>query len=66
MWYESDFFTGLTVGSDTLTAGVTYTSYLSPNGSFGTVQEVSLALSMDDSDPPARTAPAAPWASRSS
>lgn len=50
MWYESDFFTGLTVGSDNLTAGVTYTSYLSPNGSFGTVQEVSLALSMDDSD----------------
>ncbi|MCY4026522.1 MAG: hypothetical protein OXH75_09455 [Acidobacteria bacterium] len=50
MWYESDFFTGLTVGSDNLTAGLTYTSYLSPNGSFGTVQEVSLALSMDDSD----------------
>ena len=50
MWYESDFFTGLTVGSDNLTAGVTYTSYLSPNASFGTVQEVSLALSMDDSD----------------
>ena len=50
MWYESDFFTGLTVGTDTLTAGVTYTSYLSPNASFGTVQEVSLALSLDDSD----------------
>ena len=50
MWYESDFFTGLTVGTDTLTAGLTYTSYLSPNGSFGTVQEVSLALSLDDSD----------------
>ena len=50
MWYESDFFTGLTVGTDALTAGVTYTSYLSPNGSFGTVQEVSLALSLDDSD----------------
>ncbi|MCE2515051.1 MAG: hypothetical protein J4F37_08595 [Acidobacteria bacterium] len=50
MWYESDFFTGLTFGSDTLTAGVTYTSYLSPNDSFGTVQEVSLALSLDDSD----------------
>ena len=50
MWYESDFFTGLTVGTDTLTAGVTYTSYLSPNSSFGTVQEVSLALSLDDSD----------------
>ena len=50
MWYESDFFTGLTVGTETVTAGITYTSYLSPNSSFGTVQEVSLALSMDDSD----------------
>lgn len=50
MWYESDFFTGLTVATDNLTAGVTYTSYLSPNSSFGTVQEVSLALSLDDSD----------------
>lgn len=50
MWYESDFFTGLTVGTDTLTAGVAYTSYTSPNGSFGTVQEISLALSLDDSD----------------
>ena len=50
MWYESDFFAGLTVGTDTVTAGVTYTSYLSPNSSFDTVQEVSLALSLDDSD----------------
>ena len=50
MWYESDFFTGITVGTDALTAGITYTSYLSPNDSFGTVQEVSLALSLDDSD----------------
>ena len=48
MWYESDFYTGLTVGTDTLTAGLTYTSYLSPNNSFGTVQEISLALSLDD------------------
>ena len=50
MWYESDFYTGLTVGTETLTAGLTYTSYLSPNNSFGTVQEISLALSLDDSD----------------
>ena len=50
MWYESDFFTGITVGTDALTAGITYTSYLSPNDSFATVQEVSLALSLDDSD----------------
>ena len=50
MWYESDFFAGLTAGTDALTAGVTYTSYLSPNSSFGTVREVSLALSVDDSD----------------
>ena len=48
MWYESDFYTGLTAGTETLTAGLTYTSYLSPNNSFDTVQEISLALSMDD------------------
>lgn len=49
-WYESDFLTGVTLGLENWEAGVTYTSYLSPNDSLGTVQEVSLALSMDDSE----------------
>ena len=49
-WYESDFFTGVTLGLENWEAGITYTSYLSPNDSFGTVHELSLALSMDDSE----------------
>ena len=49
MWYESDYFAGFTFGLENWEAGVTYTSYLSPNHSFGTVQEIGLNLSMDDS-----------------
>ena len=48
-WYESDFFTGVTLAIDNWEAGITYTSYLSPNDSFGTVQELSFGLAMDDS-----------------
>ena len=49
-WYESDFFTGVTLGLENWEAGITYTSYLSPNDSFGTVQELNLVLDMDDSE----------------
>ena len=49
MWYESDFYTGVTLGLDNWEAGITYTSYMSPNQSFGIVKELSLGLSMDDS-----------------
>ena len=49
MWYESDFFAGVTLGLDNWEAGITYTSYLSPNDSFGTIKELSLGLIMDDS-----------------
>ena len=49
-WYEADFFTGFALEIDNWEAGITYTSYMSPNDGFGTVQELSLALSMDDSD----------------
>ena len=47
-WYESDFFTGFALAIDNWEAGITYTSYLSPNDSFGTVQEISFGLAMDD------------------
>jgi len=47
-WYESDVFTGFTLAIDNWEAGITYTSYLSPNDSFGTIQELSLGLGMDD------------------
>ena len=49
-WYESDFFTGITLGLESWNAGITYTSYLSPNGSFSAVHELALTLGMDDSD----------------
>ena len=48
-WYEADFFTGLTIGFDNWEAGVTYTAYMSPNASFGTVTEVAFNVGMDDS-----------------
>ena len=48
MWYESNFYTGFSLDIDNWEAGITYTSYLSPNGSFGTTQELALGLNMDD------------------
>ena len=33
-WYESDFFTGVSLDIDNWEAGITYTSYMSPNASF--------------------------------
>ena len=50
MWYESDFYTGVTLEIDNWEAGIIYTSYLSPNDTFGTTQEIALGLSMDDTE----------------
>ena len=47
-WYESDFITGLRFGLANWEAGLTYTAYTSPSRSFGTVQEVGITLSLDD------------------
>jgi len=47
-WYESDFFTGFALEIDNWQADIIYTSYLSPNDSFGTVKELSFGLAMDD------------------
>ena len=49
-WYETDFFTGFSLEIDNWEAGIAYTMYMSPNDSFGTVQELSLSLAMDDSE----------------
>lgn len=51
VWYEADVYAGLSarLGSR-WTVGATYTVYHSPNGSFGTVEEVSGSLAFDDSD----------------
>ena len=49
-WYETDLYGGLTFGLfDKLQAGVIYTAYISPNNSFGTVQEIAFKLAYDDS-----------------
>ena len=48
-WYESDFYTGFGLTIDNWEAGFTYTSYMSPNDSFGSIQEISIGLTMDDS-----------------
>jgi len=49
-WYESDFFTGVTLGIDNWEAGIIYTSYMSPNDSFDSIQEIAFSLSIDDED----------------
>lgn len=51
IWYESDFYASLSAGLDErVTLGTTYTSYTSPNASFGTVQELAFSIGLDDSD----------------
>ena len=47
-WYESDYFTGLTLGLENWEAGVSYTAYMSPSHAFGTVQEIGVTISLDD------------------
>jgi len=54
LWYESDFYTTLSLGFDYgMTLGATYTAYTSPNNSFSTVKEIAFKLAVDDSDAPA-------------
>lgn len=50
VWYESDFYAGLSAELESgLSVSGNYTAYASPNGSFGTVQELSVGVSYDDS-----------------
>jgi hypothetical protein len=48
-WYESDFYAGFAFGVDNWDFGITYSAYLSPNDSFGSIKEMSLSLGVDDS-----------------
>ena len=49
MWYESDFYASAGFAlSDAWSADVTYTGYTSPNGTFGTVKELSTGIAYDD------------------
>ena len=48
-WHESDFYAALSFDVENWELGIGYTSYLSPNDSFGTVQGLGLSLHIDDS-----------------
>lgn len=49
IWYETDFYASLGLGfADAWSADLTYTAYMSPRGSFGTVEEVSFGVAYDD------------------
>jgi hypothetical protein len=49
-WYESDFYTTLSLGfGGGFAFGTTYTAYTSPNNMFNTVKEIALKFSEDDS-----------------
>jgi hypothetical protein len=50
MWYESDFYTSLSLGfGGGVSLGTTYTAYTSPNAGFSTVKEMMVKLGVDDS-----------------
>lgn len=48
-WYEADFYAGLSLTVDRVTAALVYTTYASPNDAFGHIDELSLSLALDDS-----------------
>jgi hypothetical protein len=49
LWYESDFYTTLTLGFGGGTSlGTTYTAYTSPNNAFTTVKEFMFKVGVDD------------------
>ena len=49
IYYENDFYAGLGLGfAGGWGADVTFTSYMSPRGSWGTVKELAVGLSHDD------------------
>lgn len=50
LWYESDFYTTLSLTFDHGTSvATTYTAYTSPNNAFTTVKEIAFKLGVDDS-----------------
>lgn len=50
MWYESDFYTSLSVGFGAAIVGSTFTAYTSPNAGFTTVREIAFRVAYDDSE----------------
>lgn len=51
IWYESDFYATLAATvAERWSLGATYTAYHSPNGMFGTVEEIALSIGFDDKE----------------
>jgi len=49
-WYEADLYLGLSVAvAENCSLGLTYTAYTSPNNAFGTIHELAVSGSHDDS-----------------
>lgn len=49
-WYEADLYLGLSMAvSENCSLGLTYTAYTSPNDAFGTIHELAVSASHDDS-----------------
>ena len=46
-WYESDFYAGIGFGADAVGFDITYTKYMSPRGSWGSVKELAFGFSYD-------------------
>jgi hypothetical protein len=53
LWYESDFYSTLSLAFGAVNLGTTYTAYTSPNSSFSGVKEIAFRVTGDDSDAPA-------------
>lgn len=48
-WYEADFYAGLSLTVDRITAALVYTTYASPNDAFSHINELSFTVTLDDS-----------------
>ena len=54
-FYETDFYAGLGFAAGNVGVDITYTAYMSPRGSWGTVKELALGLSHDNAAAPYAT-----------
>ena len=46
-WYESDFYAGLSGATGSTSVDLTYTKYMSPRGSWGSVKELAIGVGYD-------------------
>lgn len=48
-WYEVDFYAGLSASTGRMSFDLCYTNYASPNGAFGSINEIAFGVAFDDS-----------------